>query len=98
SKDKWSKCSPVESFETNGYGLYDMAGNVWEWCADWYGSDYYSKSPARSPKGAAGGSRRVLRGGSWSNNAHLLRVSHRVNSRPDARHFLYGFRCVSGLD
>ena len=62
-KDKWKYCSPVRSFEANGYGLYDMAGNVWEWCANWYSSDYYSKSSSKNPPGPVSGSSRVLRGG-----------------------------------
>ena len=64
----------VGSFEANGYGLYDMAGNVREWCQDRYEENYYSRSPAKNPPGPDTGSRRVLRGGSWSNAASTLRV------------------------
>jgi len=86
----------VGSFEANGYGLYDMAGNVWEWCQDRWGSDYYSNSPTKNPPGPDTGSFRVLRGGSWYDNASALRVAYRINSFPALRTFAYGFRCVSG--
>ena len=99
-KDKWNYCSPVGSFEANGYGLYDMAGNVYEWCQDWYGSDYYSNSAAKNPPGPGTGSYRVLRGGSWLNLTTTLRVARRINHilTPDLRSHLNGFRCVSGLN
>jgi len=95
-KDKWRYCSPVGSFEANGYGLYDMAGNVWEWCQDWYGSDYYNNSPTKNPPGPDTGSKRVLRGGSWDSSTFNLRVANRLNYFPTYRYLDYGFRCVSG--
>ena len=94
-KDKWKYCSPVGSFEANGYGLYDMAGNVYEWCADWYDEDYYSKSPAKNPPGPDLGSDRVLRGGFWDNYTNTLRVAHRDGTSPFNRINDLGFRCVS---
>ena len=95
-KDKWSECAPVGSFEANGYGLYDMAGNVWEWCQDWYDEDYYSNSPAKNPLGPDTGSYRVVRGGSWDFVTNYLRVAYRVNCSPNTRDYDSGFRCVSG--
>ena len=94
-KDKWGECSPVGSFEANEYGLYDMAGNVWEWCQDRYGENYYSSSPAKNPPGPDTGSYRVLRGGSWTFNTNVLRVAVRNRNRPAFRNY-NGFRCVSG--
>ena len=83
-KDEWdNSTAPVGSFEANGYGIHDISGNVWEWCKDWYDEEQKF---------------RVLRGGSWESYANGLNIDNRFSNYPSNRNYIYGFRCVSGLN
>jgi uncharacterized repeat protein (TIGR02543 family) len=84
--------SPVGSFAANGYGIYDMAGNLLEWCWDWYDGSYYATAPGTDPTGPGSGTNRVLRGGSWGYGAYLCRAAHRDTNTPSFGFFGYGFR------
>ncbi len=88
---------PVGQKACNELGLYDMTGNVWEWCEDWYKWDYYKISLSENPKGPTSGNLRILRGGAWFNSPYSWKVFHRVQDRPDSRLNPNGFRLARDL-
>lgn len=98
SSNSGNKTHEAGKKQPNELGIYDMSGNVYEWCSDWYDENYYKNSPERNPKGASSGTFRVLRGGSWHSRALNCRVSGRYRfSLPYNRNFTNGFRMTQDL-
>ena len=96
-EDGFLSRAPIKSFAPSGYGLYDMTGNVWEWTADWFDENYYEASPKKNPKGAASGTEKSIRGGSFlcaENFCSNYRVAGRSRSTPDSGMNNLGFRCA----
>jgi formylglycine-generating enzyme required for sulfatase activity len=99
--DGYTEIAPVRSYPSGASwcGALDMAGNAWEWVADWYGSDYYSRSPVQNPPGPASGEGRVLRGGSWGFDPFYVRSANRDTFLlPSNTYGHLGFRCARGAD
>jgi sulfatase modifying factor 1 len=99
-EDGFLTTAPVRSFLPNGFGLYQMAGNVWEWCADWFDYRYYTASSVEDPKGPGSGVARVIRGGSYlchHSYCNRYRVAARSANTPDSATANMGFRCASSL-
>ncbi|MFC1890102.1 formylglycine-generating enzyme family protein, partial [Thermodesulfobacteriota bacterium] len=91
--------TPARTFPANAWGLYDMHGNVWEWCWDWLDEGYYSKSSSTDPTGSEWrGSSRVRRGGGFSEKAHLLRSANRAGGNPSDHYMILGFRVARSLE
>jgi formylglycine-generating enzyme required for sulfatase activity len=95
SSDGWPFTARVGQFRPNNFGVYDMIGDVWEWCADWFDEKYYGNSHLSNPTGPAAGSYRVIRGGSWYSTAWFCRSASRRWVTPDYRDNDLGFRIAA---
>ena len=93
-----NRTTATGSFKPNAFGLYDMHGNVWEWCSNWYGRDYYQNSPVDDPQGPARGTRRVIRGGDWYSDGRDCRTAFRCAGLPRGTFYATGMRVVMTLD
>ena len=95
--DGYAKSAPVGTYPNGAspYGALDMAGNVWEWTADWYDTDYYDNAPDHNPQGPESGTERVVRGGSWDNRSRKLRAALRIRDDMPSYGDAYGFRCAA---
>ena len=99
AEDGFATTAPVGSYPSgqSPYGVMDMAGNVWEWCSDWYDGKYYRKSPPKNPQGPEKGTARAYRGGAWNNTPYVLQSAGRGQALPDKKDTSIGFRCASGI-
>lgn len=100
AEDGYSRACPGNAFPANGYGLYSVAGNTWEWCADWWDPSYHASATAVNPVGPPAGTNRVMRGGSYlchRSYCNRYRVAARTSNTPDSATTNIGFRCVRDL-
>jgi len=94
---KYKGTLKVGSFSPNGFGLFDITGNVWEWTSDFYSNDYYANSPVENPKGPSTGRFKVIRGGSWHSGPMCVQTFYRNGLSPSWVDFGVGFRCVKDI-
>ncbi len=97
-RDNWEQTSPVGSFAPNKFGIYDIGGNVREWCSDWYDRGYNDTGAAVNPSGPKSGTRKVVRGGSWDYEERFMRITNRDKSIPSNKSYNLGFRCVKSAN